>query len=140
MNTTPENSSNIPQSVPQDRSLDNIVMALNRGEALLKIVGDFSSAALQKLEVLSLSQLTNPDTLTALDIYDRPLTEVTDLLNSKGIKFDRTKQVTKVAAEEAHTLKNLGSMAWKIPPGSSVELLINQERVIGIRLLGERKK
>ena len=135
MNTAPENSSNIPESAPQDRTLDNIVMALNRGEALLKIVGDFSTAALQKLEVFRLSQLTNPDTLTAMDLYDRPLTEVRELLHSKKIEFNDPKNVTE---EEAHTLKNFGSIAWKIPSGSNVELLINQERVIGIRLLGEQ--
>jgi hypothetical protein len=61
---------------------------------------------------------------------------VKDLLHSKNIQFNDPKNVTE---DEAHTLKNFGSMAWKIPPGSSVELLINQERVIGIRLLGEQK-
>jgi hypothetical protein len=140
MNTEPAGSSDTPESTPEDRTFDNIVTALNRGEALLKIVGDFSAAALQKLEVFNLSQLGNPDTLMAMDIYDRSLTEVTDLLDSKGIKFDRTKQVTEVADEEAHTLQNLGTMAWKVPSGSNVELLINRERVVGIRVLGEQKK
>jgi len=136
MNTAPKNNSNTPESAPQDRTLDNIVMALNRGEALLKIVGDFSTAALQKLEVFRLSQLTNPDTLTAMDLYDRPLTEVRELLNSKNIHFNKSKNVTE---QEAHTLKNFGSMAWKVPPNSKIELLIHQDRVIGIRLLGEQK-
>jgi hypothetical protein len=139
MNTEPAGSSDTPESTPEDRTFDNIVTALNRGEALLKIVGDFSAAALQKLEVFNLSQLGNPDTLMAMDIYDRSLTEVTDLLDSKGIKFDRTKQVIEVADEEAHTLQNLGTMAWKVPSGSSVELLINRKRVVGIRVIGAQK-
>jgi hypothetical protein len=139
MNVQPTGNPDTPESTPQDRTLENIVTALNRGEILLKIVGDFSTAALQKLEVFNISQLGNPDTLMAMDIYDRPLTDVTDLLTSKGIKFDRTKQVTEVADEEAHTLQNLGTMAWKVPSGSNVELLINRERVVGIRVLGAQK-
>lgn len=137
MNTAPENSSDTPESAPQDRTLENIVTVLNRGEALLKIVGDFSTAALQKLEVFRLSQLSDPDTLTAMDIYDRPLEEVTALLHSKNISFNDPKKVTQ---KEAHTLRNLGAMAWKVPPGSRVELLTYQDRVIGIQVLGEQKK
>jgi hypothetical protein len=140
MNKTPENSSDDANVSPTDRTLANIITVLNRGQALLNIVGDFSAAALQQLEVFNISQLANPDTLTAMDIYDRPLTEVTDLLNNKGIKFDRTKHVTEVADEEAHTLQNLGTMARKVPSGSSVELLINRERVVGIRVVGEQKQ
>jgi hypothetical protein len=136
MNTEPAGNPDIPKATAPDRTFDNIVTALNRGEALLKIVGDFSTSALQKLEVFSLSQLTNPDTLTAMDIYDRPLTEVKELLHSKNIQFNEPQNVTE---EEAHTLRNLGAMAWKVPSGSSVELLTHQDRVVGIRVIGEQK-
>jgi hypothetical protein len=137
MNIEPDKNPDRPKSVPQDRTLENIVTALNRGEALLKIVGDFSTAALQQLEVFNLSQLANPDTLTAMDIYDRPLAEVTKLLQSRKIQFNIAKNVTET---EIHNLNNLGSMAWKIPLGSRVELLTHQDRVLGIRVIGEQKK
>jgi hypothetical protein len=137
MNVEPDKNPDQPKSVPQDRTLENIVTALNRGEALLKIVGDFSTAALQQLEVFNISQLANPDTLTAMDIYDRPLTEVKKLLQSKNIQFNNPKTVTE---EEAHNLNNLGLIAWKIPFGSRVELLTHQDRVLGIRVIGEQKK
>jgi hypothetical protein len=137
MNIEPDKNPDRPKSVPQDRTLENIVTALNRGEALLKIVGDFSTAALQQLEVFNISQLANPDTLTAMDIYDRPLTEVTKLLQSRKIQFNIAKNVTET---EIHNLNNLGSMAWKIPLGSRVELLTHQDRVLGIRVIGEQKK
>jgi hypothetical protein len=136
MNTEPAGNPDIPEATLPDRTFDNIVTALNRGEALLKMVGDFSTSALQKLEVLNISQLANPDILTAMDIYDRPLKDVTDLLKEKGIKFGKPKPVN---PEEAHTLQNLGATIAKLPPNSSVELLTHQDRVIGIRVLGEKK-
>jgi hypothetical protein len=137
MNVQPTGNPDTPESTPQDRTLENIVTALNRGEALIKMVGDFSTAALQKLEVFNLSQLGNPDTLMAMDIYDRPLTEVKELLQNRKIQFNVAKNVSE---SEIHTLNNLGSMAWKIPSGSRVELLTHQDRVLGIRVVGEQKK
>ncbi|MEH1867447.1 MAG: hypothetical protein V7K69_20890 [Nostoc sp.] len=137
MNTIPQNNSNTPKPVPQDRVFENIVTAINRSQALLKIAGDFSASVLEKVKVLKISQLANPDTITAMDIYDRPLEEVRILLDRQSIQSTEMKIVN---AQEAYSLRNLGATIGTIAPSSRVDLLTYQGRVIGIRVLGEQKQ
>jgi hypothetical protein len=137
MNATLKNSANNPEPTPEDRTLENIVMAIDRGRSLLAIVGDFANAALEKLDVLRISELANPDILTVMDLYDRPLDEeVRNLLTRNNIQFTETK----VNDREAYSLRNLGLSIGKLPSGSSVELLTHQDRVVGIRVVGEPKQ
>jgi hypothetical protein len=78
-------------------------------------------------------QSISSETLSSLDIYDRPLEEVRPLLDSYGISVVEQRANTR---DEAYSAQNLNAMSWSIPSGSQVELLISPEnRVTCIRII-----
>ncbi|MBD2207031.1 hypothetical protein H6G33_32275 [Calothrix sp. FACHB-1219] len=102
--------------------------AFNRTETILKMVTNFLDCFPQDLANTSLQQLTNFDTLTAMDVYDRPIAEVSELMRKYKIKSNPRE----VDEAEACSLRNFRRTSWNIPSGSSVDLLIYQGNVVGV--------
>jgi len=106
----------------------------NRTLALFNLMRDFPNAPSVAFNALNLSQVANTDTLTALDLYSRNLDEVRSLLQSQNINIVENTANTHQAAYSA---ENLAAMAWTIPSGSRVELIISPDtqQIASIRLL-----
>jgi hypothetical protein len=112
----------------------------SRGNTAIKMVQNFSGNIFRNLQsVFTNSQANDPERLTVLDVYDRPVEEVQTVLQSKNISFADQPRVASV--EEIDNLQSILDMAWIIPSGSQVELVVNPEtnRVAKIRMVqGER--
>jgi hypothetical protein len=106
----------------------------NRTFALFNLMRDFPNAPSVAFNALNLSQVANTDTLTALDLYSRNLDEVRSLLESQDINIVENTANTRQAAYSA---ENLAAMAWTIPSGSRVELIISPDtkQIASIHLL-----
>lgn len=105
--------------------------AFNRTETILKMVNNFLDCLPRDLANSTLQKLTDFDTLTAMDVYDKPLREVSGLLREYAVKS----QVRVVDENEACSLGNLRRMSWNIPRNSSVVLLVYQDIVVGVHQL-----
>lgn len=111
----------------QPTPLQDLSAALTRSEAAFKMFRDFSVCGLRELVEASLQGLTNSGSLTAMDLYDRPLREVEPLLGQRSIGVE-TQTATKACSPE-----NFRDTAWTIKPGSFVILLIHGDRVVGVQ-------
>ncbi|MBW4518162.1 MAG: hypothetical protein KME16_00320 [Scytolyngbya sp. HA4215-MV1] len=111
----------------QATPLQDLSAALTRSEAAFKMFRDFSVCGLRELVGNSLQGLTNSRRLTAMDLYDRPLREVEQLLRQQNIEVETR------TASKACSPQNLRNTAWTIEPGSNITLLIYGDRVVGIQ-------
>ncbi len=102
--------------------------AFNRTETIFKMIGNFVDCLPQDLANSSLQQLTNINVLTAMDVYDKPITEARELMKKNKIEFE----VREVNETEACSLRNLRRTSWNIPSGSTVDLLVYQGNVVGV--------
>jgi hypothetical protein len=103
-----------------------------RAGAALQMVGDYSAATLTSLRTTGLLQLTNPQTVTALDLYGQPAEVARQRLQPIGVKFTERRVQTEA---EAYALGNLFQMAWVVAPQSDVELVIDSnDHVTCVRL------
>jgi len=102
--------------------------AFDRTEGILKMIRNFSGCVLRDLANDSLEQLTDTNKIMAMDVYDRPVGDVTAMLKPYGIGFTERQ----VPESEACSLNNLRKMSWTVSRGSRVELLTYQDRVVGI--------
>lgn len=111
----------------QPTPLQDFSTALTRSEAAFKMFRDFSVCGLRELVNASLQGLTDSRSLTAMDLYDRPLEEVQALLRDREIEYT-TRTVRKACSS-----KNFRNMAWTIDGEQEVILLIFGDRVVGIQ-------
>ena len=116
-----------PESVRLSTPLQDLSAALTRGDAAFKMFRDFSICGLRELAGASLQGLTNSRSLTAMDLYDRPLREVEVLLNQRQIGH-----ITQTAAK-ACSPENFKNTAWTINPREGVTLLVFGDRVVGVQ-------
>jgi hypothetical protein len=114
-------------AVRSSTPLQNLSAALTRSEAVFKMFRDFSVCGLRELVGASLQGLTDSSSLTAMDLYDRPLEEVGELLREREIKY------TTSEARKACSPENFSNMAWTIDGERGVTLLIYGDRVVGIQ-------
>lgn len=110
---------------------EGVESAMGRGEAALGMVGDYSAATLSSLRAANLLQLTDPQTLTALDLYGLSASAARSRLKELSINASERHAGSE---GEAYALSNLFGMAWVLTPQSSVELVIDtNDRVAAVR-------
>ncbi|MEB3216075.1 MAG: hypothetical protein VKN72_07470 [Nostocales cyanobacterium 94392] len=102
--------------------------AFNRTETIFKMIGNFLDCLPRDLANNSLQTFSNFNTLTVMDVYDKPITEVRELMAKYKIKFEPIQ----VNETEACSLRNLRQTSWNIPSGSTVDLLVYQGNVVGV--------
>jgi hypothetical protein len=111
--------------------LQDMSAALNRSEAIFKMFRDFSVCGLRELVGGSLQGLTNSRSLTAMDLYDRPLRDVTQELRNRGVQYERR------IANKACSPENFRNTAWTIQGRDFLILLTDGEDdnapVVGIQ-------
>lgn len=79
----------------------------------------------------------NPDTLTAMDIYHKHASEAQAILAANNVAYAPRHARDD---DEAYSIMNLGRMAWAIPSGSSVEVLLNsRNEVTAVQLRSEER-
>jgi hypothetical protein len=122
---------------PRQLGFGGIRTTINRGATAFKISRDFSRSAWESLKGTDVLQFTAAEaTLTAVDVYDRPLIDARSLLREKNIAVARVERHDDPA--EAYALRNLATMAWVVPSGSSVALITDaNDRVTCIRVIDQ---
>lgn len=108
-------------------SLDTL---FTRGETALKMVRDFSQCAVRDLATGVVRDLSNSNKVSAMDVYDRPIREAQEFLQSQGIRVIERK----VSQDEACSLGNLRQTQWTILANQPIELLTYNDRVVGIHI------
>jgi len=116
-------------ATPHSTPLQDLSTALTRSEAAFKMFRDFSVCGLRELVSNSLQGLTDSGSLTAMDLYDLPIKDATDLLMQRR----PISQPTIVKAPKACSPENFRDTAWTIAPGENVTLLVHGDRVVGIQ-------
>lgn len=122
--------------------LQDLSEVITRSEAAFKLFRDFPASGLSELLGASLKRLSELQGLSdsrsfgAMDLYDRPmsevkkLNEVKKLLAKQGI-LDVIISFKKV--NPAYSPDNFRNTAWTINSGESVTLLHDGDRVVGIQ-------
>jgi hypothetical protein len=104
---------------------------LGRVEAAFRMASDYSAATKAGLRSALLLQLTDPQTLTALDLYQLPAEQAKAKLAAQKVGVSVLQAQTE---DEAYAFGNLTQIAWVITPQSDIELVVDPEgRVTGIR-------
>jgi hypothetical protein len=120
-----------PESERLSTPLQDLSAALTRGDAAFKMFRDFSVCGLRELAGASLQGLMNSRSLTAMDLYDRPIGDVMRELESRGVQVERQ------TANKACSHENFRNTAWTMKRGDSVLLLTDVEGrnalVVGIQ-------
>ena len=109
-----------------------------RGKVAIDAVQNYSAEMIRSIRVSNLIQLTDPNVVTALDVFNLPVSEARVILERRGLAVVEKRAATK---QEAYRIGNLGRMSWIIPAGSQVELITDPEaRVTAVRVVeGDRK-
>ena len=119
-----------PRDDEEFKPLQDLSAAMIRSEAVFKMFRDFSVCGLRELVSNSLQGLTNSVSLTAMDIYDLPINDATDLLSQQRYHIS---QLTIVEVPKACSPENFRDTAWTIAPGEDVTLLVHGGRVVGVQ-------
>jgi hypothetical protein len=107
--------------------------SFTRAESAFKAASDFSAATLRSLRMSNLLLLTNPNVVTALDLYDLPADEAMTRLARMKVEAVEKRAATEA---EAYDLRGLLRTTWIAPPGSRVEMITSPSgRVTSIRVL-----
>ena len=111
-----------------------IEATFNRSEASVKLGRDYSAKSLLGIRTANLLQFTNPNMVTAMDIYGATLEDATANLAKRGVTVSESRMAK--SDGEAYQLKNLTKMTWVVPTGSRVELVVApNNRVTFIRVV-----
>lgn len=109
-----------------------------RGESSFKMAENYSTAALRSLRTANLLQFTNPDILTAMDVYNMPLKDAMEKLAKMGFSSVSVRRAD--TNTEAYALGNLQQMTWVVPPQSPVELVTSPDNLVtAIRVIKEEE-
>lgn len=112
----------------------SVQTAFARSESAFKLGRDFSTAALRSIRTANLLQFTNPNVVTAMDVYGVPMSEAAASLTKKGVIVSGMRVANDDT--EAYKLEHLQNMTWVVPPGSIVELVAAPDnRVTAIRVI-----
>jgi hypothetical protein len=98
--------------------------AVARGSAAFDLARDYSAAALTNLRTANLFQLTDSQTITAMDIYNLSPEAATAKLKERNISVTQRHAATEA---EAYAFSNLLQMTWVLTPQSKVELVISPD-------------
>lgn len=120
---------------------ETVRSTITRGESGIRMVSDYSAAIMKSLRTTNLLQFTNPNILTAMDIYNLPVAEVKNRLKNIKIFKNNIKEIRTKTHDEACKLEHLQRMSWIVPPGSKVELITSPDNLVtAIRVCEEEKK
>ncbi len=111
------------------RTLDTL---FTRGEVALKMVGKFSQCGLRDLATGLLSELANSNKVSAMDVYGQPPEQAAKILKERLNNEIEIVEVTPVSGDGA-CLKTLQQMQWTLEQGMQIELLTENNLVVGIR-------
>jgi hypothetical protein len=128
-------ASNIDATTPPSFVMAQAVEAtFNRSEASVKLGRDYSAKSLLGIRTANLLQFTNPNMVTAMDVYGETLDDASANLAKRGVTVSESRMAKSDA--EAYQLKNLTRMTWVVPTGSRVELVVApNNRVTFIRVV-----
>ena len=112
-----------------------VAATFNRSEAAVKFGRDYSTRSLLGIRTANLLQFTNPNVVTAMDVYGATLEDATENLARRGVTVSESRMAK--SDGEAYQLKNLTKMTWVVPTQSRVELIVAPDnRVTFIRVIG----
>jgi hypothetical protein len=124
----------------RETGFTNVNRTFTRGATAFTMARDYASAAWERFQPFNFLQFMGPETLTAMDVYNRPEGEVLQMLHNRtpniGVGLRRVN-----TQAEAYSLRNLADMLWVVPSDSTrVELVVSpapENLVTCIRVLGE---
>jgi hypothetical protein len=97
---------------------------------------DFSGSPWITTTAINLAQSVGESSLTILDLYNRQPNEeaLRTLLSEMNITV-----MGEIEADMTSNPENFASTSWVIPQRSEVDLLVNQGRIVGVRVRQERE-
>jgi hypothetical protein len=118
-------------STSHDNSAQAVYGAVNKGGAAFNMVSDYSAATMTSLRTANLMQLTDSQTITAMDVYGLSPDDAAAKLKARNINVTERHAATDA---EAYDFGNLLRMSWVLTPQSKVELVISPDnRVTSVR-------
>ena len=123
---------------PRTKGFQSMHSAFMGGSEAFSMVNSYASAAWANMKTLSFINFISAETLGAAQIFNRPANEARATFKKMKVTVVEKQAATRA---EAYSLKNLAEMAWIVPPGSRVELLLSPDNLVtSVRLLKEEEK
>lgn len=123
---------------PKTRGAMGAKVAFNRSETAFRMGREYAASALKGLKTFDFFNLTDPEAITPMNLFNRPKEDVQGMLTKKNVTVVEKCCTTHA---EAYSLKNLTEMDWVIPPSSRVELVISPDNLVtAVRVIKEEGK